>query len=219
MPVLLACGLPPQVALGTNKMQSTFGTALAVAKYHQVGLVNLRSMALPLVVTFCAALVGTWVVTQVSNALLKQLVPWLLLAVAAYTLLSPRLGAEARAARLNPTAFAWLVGAVLGFYDGFFGPGTGSFWVLACVGLLGLDLPSATGYTKAVNLASNVASALVFAVAGAMRPDIGLVMIGGQLVGAWLGAHLAIRHGAGFIRVVFLLVVVGLIVRLLLNAG
>lgn len=215
VPALMWAGLPPQMALGTNKMQSTWGTLLAVARYARAGLVDWRDMRAAIVTTFFFALLGTWAVTLVSNEVLKQVVPWLLLGIAAYTLLSPRLGSRPVRARLEPLPFALIFGAVIGFYDGFFGPGTGSFWTVACLGLLGLELTRATAYTKVVNLTSNVASLLVFVIAMRIRYDIAAVMIAGQLIGARLGSGLVIRHGAPFIRVVFILVVLAMVAKLL----
>lgn len=215
VPALLAAGLPPQVALGTNKMQSVWGTLLAVCRYVRAGFVDLRSMRLVVGVTFVFALLGTWTVTQVSQAMLKQVVPWLLLGIAVYALVSPRFGTQAVRARLSPRVFAWGAGSVLGFYDGFFGPGTGSFWTVACLSLLGLELTRATGYTKVVNLTSNVASCVVFAAAGSVRYDVAVVMVAGQLIGARLGSGLVIKHGAPLIRVFFLAVVFALVVKLL----
>ena len=215
VPALLAVGLPPQIALGTNKMQSVWGTLLAVCRYARAGFVDLRSMRLVIVVTFVASLMGTWTLTQVSNAVLKQLVPWLLLGIAVYALVSPRFGTQPVRARLSPAIFAWIAGTVLGFYDGFFGPGTGSFWTVACLSLLGLELTRATGYTKVVNLTSNVASCLVFATAGSVRYDVAVVMVAGQLIGARLGSGLVIKHGAPLIRLFFLAVVFALVVKLL----
>ena len=215
VPALLWAGLPPQMALGTNKMQSSWGTLLAVRRYAQAGFVQWRQMKVAIGITFMAALLGTCAVTQVSNALLHSLVPWLLLSVALYTLLSPRLGRHAVQARLTPVAFACLFGSMLGFYDGFFGPGTGSFWTIACLSLLGLELTRATAYTKVVNLTSNLASLMVFILAGRIRYEFAAIMIVGQLIGARLGSGLAIRHGAPFIRVIFLLVVFAMVVKLL----
>jgi uncharacterized membrane protein YfcA len=111
--------------------------------------------------------------------------------------------------------FALLAGIVLGFYDGFFGPGTGSFWTLACISLLGLELTRATAFTKVVNLTSNVASLLVFLWADCVRFDVAAVMIAGQLIGARLGSGLVVKHGAPFVRVVFLIVVFALTIKLL----
>lgn len=215
VPALLWAGLPPQVALGTNKFQSSCGTVMAVRRYAQAGLVDWKDMRVAIAVTFFAAIFGTLCVTLVSNDVLKKIVPWMLLAVAGYTLLSPRLGHHARSARLAPVPFACLGGVLLGFYDGFFGPGAGSFWTIACITLLGLELTRATAFTKVVNLASNVASLLVFVLAARVAYDVGAVMIAGQLMGARLGSGLVIRHGAPFIRVVFLVVVFAMVVKLL----
>ena len=215
VPALLWAGLPPQLALGTNKMQAIWGTLMAVRNYAQKGWVRWQEMKLAIAVTSSGALLGTWVVTQLSHDLLKRLVPWLLLGIALYVLVSPRLGQREVRAKLSPVWFAVLAGTGLGFYDGFFGPGTGSFWTVACLSLLGLDLLRATAYTKVVNLASNAASVLVFAAAGSIHYPVAAVMVLGQLLGGWLGSNLAIRHGAGFIRIMFLSVVLALVTKLL----
>ncbi len=215
VPALLWAGLPPQIALGTNKLQSSCGTVMAVLRYARAGLVSWREMRAAIGITFVFALLGTLSVTLVNDVALRKIVPWMLLAVAAYTLLSPRLGSQPRSARLSPNAFACVGGSLLGFYDGFFGPGTGSFWTIACITLLGLELTRATAFTKVVNLASNLASLLVFLLAARVRYDVGAVMIAGQLIGARLGSGLVVRHGAPFIRVVFLAVVLAMVVKLL----
>lgn len=215
VPALMWAGLPPQLVLGTNKMQSSCGTLLAVLRYAKAGLVAWREVRLTVLVTFVFALLGTYVVTQVSNDLLKKLVPLMLLAIAVYALVTPKFGQMHGKARLSPAVFALVAGSVLGFYDGFFGPGTGSFWTLACISLLGLELTRATAYTKVVNLTSNVASLLVFLWADCVRFDVAAVMIVGQLIGARLGSGLVLKHGAPFVRVVFLIVVFSLTIKLL----
>ena len=106
-------------------------------------------------------------------------------------------------------------GGVLGFYDGFFGPGTGAFWTIATVALLGLELRRATAYTKVVNLGSNLGSLIVFAFKGAVLLPAAAVMVGGQLIGTYLGSGLVLAKGATLIRRVFLCVVIGIVVRLL----
>ena len=215
VPVLLWTGLPPPLACGTHKLQAACGTTLAVLRYSQAGLVHWREVRLPVAVTFASAVAGTFAVTRIDNDLLRHLVPWMLLAIAIYALISPRLGLEKSRPRLSPFAFGLLGGLVLGFYDGFFGPGTGSFWTIACLTLAGMDLSRATGFTKVVNLTSNLASLSVFLTARQVQYDAALVMIAGQLVGARLGSGLVIRHGAPFIRVVFLIVVFALTIKLL----
>ncbi|MFO1483072.1 MAG: TSUP family transporter [Verrucomicrobiaceae bacterium] len=215
VPALLAAGLPPQIALGTNKMQSTWGTLMAVRKYAKAGLVSWHQVRLTVLITFVFACLGAWVVTLVSNAVLKMIVPWMLLGIAVYVLLSPGLGKTAVKARLSLAAFACLAGSVLGFYDGFFGPGTGTFWALACISLLGLELTRATAFTKVVNLTSNMASLMIFVWKDCVDYRVAAAMIAGQLIGGRLGAHMAIKHGAGFIRIIFIIVVFAMVAKLL----
>ncbi|MEO6742363.1 MAG: TSUP family transporter [Chthoniobacteraceae bacterium] len=214
VPALLWAGLPPQVALGTNKLQSTSGTLLAVAHYTRAGLIGWRSLRLTLVITFVAAAGGAWAVAVMDPALLRRTVPSLLITVAIYTLLNRKLGERSRAARIGMTAFALIFGALLGFYDGFFGPGVGSFWMFACVLTLGQDLRAATGTTKALNLASNLAALITFALGKCLRFDAGLAMIIGQLAGARLGSGLVIAHGTRIIRPLFIAVALALALRL-----
>ena len=215
VPALLWAGLPPQIAFGTNKMQSTWGTLMAVRKYAHAGLVSWPQVRLTVLVTFVSACFGTWTLTQVSNEVLKTLVPWMLLGIAVYVLHSPGLGRRAARARLSLGGVALLAGSVLGFYDGFFGPGTGTFWAMACITLLGLELTRATAFTKVVNLTSNLASLLVFVLSDRIHYPIAAAMIAGQLIGGRLGAGMAIRHGAPFIRIIFITVVFAMVIKLL----
>ena len=196
-------------------MQSACGTLLAVVRYARAGLVHWREVRVAVPVTFVSAALGAWAVTLLSKDLLKAVIPWLLLTVAVYTLLSPRLGLKPAAAKVSETVFAVLGGLTLGFYDGFFGPGTGSFWTIALVTLRGAELTRATAYTKVVNLTSNLASLLVFVAAGSVDVRIALAMIAGQLIGARLGTGLVLKHGAPFVRVIFLIVVFALTAKLL----
>jgi len=215
VPALLWAGLPPQAALGTNKLQSSFGTALAAMNYAHAGLLRWRELGPGIAITTLAAIAGSLVVSQLNAGFLQRVIPALLLAIAGYFWWKPELGADRRAPRMKTATFAWSFGIALGFYDGFFGPGAGSFWMVACVLLLGLDLGAATGHTKAMNLASNLGSLAVFLVARQVRFDVGAVMIAGQLIGAKLGSGMVIRRGARLVRPVFLAVVLVLAVRLL----
>ena len=215
LPALLWAGLPPQMALGTNKMQSSWGTMMAVRRYAKAGLVSWPEVRLAVFVTFIFALLGSWTVTRVSNEVLKLVVPWMLMGAAIYVLVSPRLARHTSGLRLGLVAFSLLGGSLLGFYDGFFGPGTGAFWTIACLSLLGLELTRATAFTKVVNLTSNIASLLVFIGAARVNYEMAAAMITGQLIGGRLGAGMAIRHGAPFIRVMFIGVVVAMVMKLL----
>ena len=218
LPALLWAGLPPHLALGTNKLQSAVGTTMAVHRYHAARLIDWPTMTVAIGATAVAAAVGTGAVLWIDNRVLTFVVPWLLLAVALYVLRRPALGAADMPPRLSANQFGALAGSVLGFYDGFFGPGAGAFWTAASVHLRGLGLPQATAFTKVVNLTSNLAALAVFAAWGQVDPASAGAMIVGQAVGGPLGAGLAVKHGAPFIRVVFAGVVFTLVARLLWQA-
>jgi len=218
VPALLAAGLPPHCALGTNKLQSACGTSLAAWRMARAGLMTTPGLRLAVAMALLAGMGGALAVSVLSRDLLRLVIPWLLAAVAVYTALNRRFGLEPRPRRLSPLLFATGCGLGLGFYDGFFGPGTGSFWILALVTLLGLELRAATGYTKAVNLASNVGSLAVFLTVGSVHFAAAGAMIAGQLLGARLGSGLVIHRGAGLIRPVFLTVVFAMTLKLLWDA-
>jgi uncharacterized membrane protein YfcA len=218
VPALFAAGFPPQIALGTNKFQSCFGTFIAVRRYARAGLMHTPGLRYAVALSFVASMGGAFAVSAMSKDVLKHLVPWMLAAVAVYTALNRRFGIHAGTARLSPMVFAVIFGPLLGFYDGLFGPGVGSFWTVALVSLLGLDLRHATGYTKAANLASNVGSFVVFLANGSIHFTAGAAMIAGQLLGARLGSGLVVRRGVAFIRPVFLAVVFTMTVKLLWDA-
>lgn len=218
VPVLLSLGYPPQAALATNKLQATFGSGSAAWHYARAGLVGWRECRWGAGVTFLAAVVGTLAVQRMQPDLLRRVIPVLLLVIALYLLVRPRVGLVERPPRMSPTLFALLAGLGLGFYDGFFGPGTGTFWALAGVTWMGFSLTRATAYTKVMNFASNLASLLVFLVGGQVHYAAGLVMGLGQWSGAWAGSRLVVRNGARFIRPIFIAVVLALTARLLWSA-
>jgi uncharacterized membrane protein YfcA len=218
VPALLACGLPPQVVLGTNKFQSTFGTALAAWNYMRAGLMNTPGLWFAVAAGLCSSIVGALIAIRLDPTLLRRVIPFLLLGIASYLALNRNLGMNKRPPRLEPHLFAILFGSLLGFYDGFFGPGTGSFWMAACVIVLGLDMRAATGYTKAANLASNVAALVTFVFNGHVHYGIGLLMATGNLIGARLGSRMVIHRGAALVRPIFLTVVIALSFKLFWDA-
>ena len=218
MPALLACGLTPQMALGTNKLQSSCGTTLAVLRYARAGLMKAPWLWLAVIASLLASMGGAFAVSALDKALLQKLMPWMLAAVAVYTALNPRFGLQEARRKMGWVMFALIFGIALGFYDGFFGPGTGTFWTVGCVTLLGLDLRHATAYTKAVNLASNVGSLVIFLGNGSVHFVAAGAMIAGQLIGAHTGAGFVVKHGVKFIRPVFLCVVFALTAKLIWDA-
>lgn len=207
LPILLSLGVPPHVALGTNKLQSTVGTAVATYSYYKARLFSMNMVYKGLIFGLIGAILGSIASQWISSVLLKQLIPVLLVIIFFYTLFSPKLGVEDRKPRLSEYYFYIIFGFGLGFYDAFFGPATGSFWVFSLIFFLGYNLTKAAAYAKVFNLKSNVIALVCFAVGGNVDYRIGLCMAAGQLLGGRLGAYLAIRSGAKIIRPIFIMVV------------
>jgi uncharacterized membrane protein YfcA len=215
VPVLLGIGLPPQVSLGTNKLQASFGSGSAMLHFVRAGTVRLSDCWSGILWTAAGAALGVWAVQLLDATLLKLLIPLLLAAIAVYTLLSPRLGAEDSHARLKSGTFYLLFGLSIGFYDGFFGPGTGSFWTMALMMLLGYSMMRATATTKVMNFTSNFVALIFFLCAGQVHFVEGLIMGAGQFLGARVGSKLVITRGTAFIRPVFITMVLALVGRLI----
>jgi uncharacterized membrane protein YfcA len=213
LPALLAAGLPPHLALGTNKLQSSFGSSTAALHYASKGLVQFRETVAGVALTAIGAAAGTIGIQLVSPGLLQRAIPILLFAVFVYVLFSPSVGEDDRKGKLSRIAFYTLFGLSIGFYDGFFGPGTGSFWALAFVTMLGLNLKKATAHTKVMNFTSNVVSLAFFALGGKVVLLPGLAMGAGEVLGALLGSKLVIVRGVRFVRVFFLAVVAATLAR------
>jgi uncharacterized protein len=189
MPALVLSGIPLQVALGTNKLQACLGTAtssLLFLKRSQLNWPELR----PLMGTaFIGALAGTLLLLAIDSALLGFMIPCVLLVIAGYFFLAPYLKLATGKARMSAKTYTRTLVPLIGAYDGFLGPGTGSFFTLAGVSLRGLELIAATAMAKPLNFASNLASLIIFLIAGKILWLPGIIMVIGQMLGAWLGAH------------------------------
>ncbi|MBC2664777.1 TSUP family transporter [Novosphingobium flavum] len=214
VPVLVFAGLPPHIMLGTNKVQSMCGTAMATYRYRRAGLFRIGSNKALVGAVFAGAAVGALVIQRLDSRILSLAVPLLLMAVALYTIFSPRMDDTDREARIGEGAY-YPVGSAIGFYDGFFGPGTGQFFATTLVGLRGFGLTRATGLTKLLNLTSNVASVIIFALGGQVIWLLGLCMALGSIAGGWLGAHSATRFGARLIRPLMITASLALTTKLL----
>ena len=217
LPALLAAGLPPHLALGTNKLQSTFGSFTATTNNYRRGIIRFGDAVWGIVCTAIGAALGAYVVQILDSELLEKVIPFLLFAILVYFIFSPRLSDQDKSPKITSGIFYLLCGLALGFYDGFFGPGTGSFWVFLFVSLLGYNLTKATGYTKLMNFTSNIVSLIAFTIGGNILIKVGLVMGVGQVIGAYVGSHMAIRNGARFIRPVLIVVVFITTVRLFID--
>ncbi|HWX19814.1 MAG TPA: TSUP family transporter [Candidatus Binatia bacterium] len=218
LPVLLSLGLSPQHALGTNKLQATFGSGSAAWHYSGAKAVDLRDCTRGFFFSVAGAALGTLAVQHVDPGFLRRAIPLLLIAIAVYMLVKPQLGAEDIHPRMNRRTFDVLFGLLIGFYDGFFGPGTGTFWTMAFLLGLGFNLTRATGYTKVMNFASNLSSLAFFLCAHKVEFSAGFAMGIGQLLGARIGARMVLVRGTKFIRPVFLAAVLALTLKLLYDA-
>ena len=216
LPVLLAVGLPPHLALGTNKGQSVFGAAAALVRFSRAGLIPLHRARWTFPLGFLGALLGARLVLWVRPDVLRPVVLVLLVAAAVFVVLRPAVaGRRVPSAALGPAA-ALAFG--VGVYDGFFGPGTGTLLIVGLAGLLALPLHQASAEAKVINFASNLAATLLFAARGTVVWHTALSMAAGQVLGGWIGAHLTVRGGERVVRWVVLCVVGALVLKLSFDA-
>lgn len=213
VPVLMTTGMPPQVVLGTNKLQSSFGAFSSAYNYTRKGVVNIRECIPGIVFTIIGASLGTISVQLLSPDFIRQLVPFLLIPVFVYTVFSGGFN-TASEAKMPRNLFFFIAGLSIGFYDGFFGPGTGSFWAAGLVFFLGMELTHATGTTKVMNFTSNIVALTLFVIGGNVNYQVGFVMAVGCAIGARTGSSMAVKKGSRFIRPVFVTIVLITIIRL-----
>ena len=209
IPALLSVGIPPAQALATNKLQSSFGSFSASFYFLRRGYIDLKLIRNAILFTFIGSACGTLLVQQIDPSSLKQAIPFMLIGFALYFIFSPHIGDEDRQQRISFFLFSLLVGLVVGFYDGFFGPGTGSFLAISFVALAGFNLAKATAYSKLLNFTSNIASLIFFMLGGKILWQVGLIMGVGQFIGARLGSKMVVSKGSKIIRP--LLVVMSLV--------
>ena len=211
---------PSATLLGTNKAASVWGTAAAAAQYAKRVDMRWKTLLPAAGAGFAGALGGAWLVTLVSSGYLRKALPFVLLAVLVYTLVKKNMG-HTHAPRFTghlETVVACFIGLVLGFYDGFFGPGTGSFFVFLFVRWLGYDFLNASASAKLLNTATNLAALGLFAYKGHVWWHFALAMAAANVLGSLLGTRLALKHGSGFVRLIFMGVVSALILKTGLDA-
>lgn len=217
LPALFATypGAHAATLLGTNKSASIWGTAFATVQFVRRVEIRWRAILPAMALSFCGALGGAWVVTLISPEFLRKLLPLILLTVLVYTLVKKELGRHhaPRFQGRQELLAAGTVGLLIGFYDGFFGPGTGSFFVFLLVRWLGYDFLHASASAKLLNLSSNLAALILFTIKGYVWWHFALALAVANVAGSLLGTRLALRHGAGFVRIVFILVVGALILK------
>jgi len=217
VPALFATypNVAPATLLGTNKSASVWGTLFAAWRYQKQIPLQWSALRVGAVCALLGACAGAYTLTLVSPQLLRQAMPLLLLAVLVYTLKNKQLGQlhqprfEGRAQR----GAMGVCGAVMGFYDGFFGPGTGSLLVFVLVRVLGFDFLQASAHSKVMNLCSNLAAVILLASQGHVWWQVGIPLALANVAGSLLGTRMAMRHGSGFVRYVFIVVVTALALK------
>jgi uncharacterized membrane protein YfcA len=205
----------PATLFGVNKSASIWGTAAATVQYARKVDMPWRSLLPAAAVCFVGAMLGAWTVTVISPDFLRRALPLVLLLVFGYTLVKKDLGRH-HLPKFSGRSEMWAtatLGLTIGFYDGFFGPGTGSFFVFLFVQWLGYDFLHASASAKLLNVTSNLAALILFAVKGHVWWHFALAMAIANVVGSLLGTRLALKHGSGFVRIAFILVVGALILK------
>ena len=200
IPAMLLAGIPPLEALGTNKLQSQFGAASATIAYARRGHVDLKRQLPMAAMAVVGGAIGAVLAAMVPAQFLAAAIPFLLIAIALFFALKPNLNDVDSHRRVTPLVFGITFVPLIGLYDGLFGPGAGSFYMLGFVLLAGFGMLKATAHTKLINLGSNFGSFVVFAVAGSVFWKLGLMMGAAQFLGAQVGSRLAMRSGAKLIK-------------------
>lgn len=212
----LPAGTPLPTLLGTNKVVAVTGTTMAAGKFLRSGTLAWREMVGPVLASAAGASAGVWLTYRMHGDFLRPLLLILLVAMLAFTLLKPELGSlhAPRYGLSHQRGLAAAIALALGFYDGFFGPGTGSLLIFLFVAVLGFDFLRASALAKSVNWASNITSMGLFVWQGSWIPSVALGMAAANGVGGYLGAHVALNRGSGWVRGLFIAVVGALILRL-----
>ncbi|CAH0526423.1 sulfite exporter TauE/SafE family protein [Vibrio hippocampi] len=222
VPALLSLGLPPHIALGTNKLAATFASSTAALTYYRKRLFQPKFWLRAFLATLLGATFGTLVVDMISTDWLEKVLPLIILATAIYTIWhrSPHNDAnhDINSSMPNFNKKQSVQGFTLGFYDGVAGPGTGAFWTVSSMALYKVNILLASGLAKAMNFTSNFTSLVTFALLGHINWVLGLTMGVCLMAGAYIGAHSAIRFGAKFIRPIFVSVVSVLAIKLAFDA-
>lgn len=214
LPAYLMAGLPPHWAIGTNKLSGTLSVANATRIFIKKKMFYPRFWLPAIIATFIGGTVGSLTVHFLSGAFLKRWLPFIIIGLAIYVAIPKKYPDLNRNHYQPPALSSSIIGSILGFYDGFLGPGTGSFWVVALMAAYKIKLVEATAVTKLMNTLSSTAALIVFISFGSVRWGLGLVVAAAMMAGAYLGAHSTVRWGAAFVRPLFLIVVFSIAIAL-----
>jgi len=217
LPVLMMAGLSPAEAIATNKIHALSSVASSSHRYARAGLIKGAAIRGKIAASVVGAICGAIAIQTIDPTYLARVAPFILIGVALFFLLAPTVLTGKRDKWIGEAAFAVFVAVPIGFYDGFFGPGTGSLYAAAFVFFLGRNLRVATAETKILNMCGSLAAAFIFLPGGAIVWKPALVMAAGAIIGAQIGAHVALKWGVPLIRACLVIVSMLLAVKLLLE--
>lgn len=217
IPALLFTGMSPVQAIATNKLQACFGSFTATRFFIKQKLVNPKQQLGGILAASIGAIFGAMAIQFFNSELLIAILPFALIVIAIYLLLTKSLNQTSNIIKLKKNTFNATFITSVGFYDGFFGPGTGTFFTLSYCKMQAMNLIKATAHAKLMNFTTNIVSLLIFILSDQIIWQLGLAMAVGQIVGARLGAATAIKQGADFIRYMTVIVCIGMSISLLLK--
>lgn len=220
LPAIMAAGVPPHLALGTNKFASTWGSITSTIKFARSDKINFNLVKYQIGCTIIGSAIGVKTVLSIDERFLHVLIVALIFVVAIYTTLKKDFGQANRFNGLTNQNVLLGMGfaLILGFYDGFFGPGTGTFLIFSFISVFGFDFTVAAGNSKILNFVSNIVSLILFAISGKIVYLAGIPMAISMVLGAWVGTHIAIKNGAKIIKPIFITIALLLMVKLLWQA-
>lgn len=220
VPSLLLAGVPPLTALGTNRLQAVIGELTAFLTYLWHQQMNLNGLLSGMIATAVGALAGSYAVSLFPAEALRILLPVLMVVITIYSVVSKRFKSnEAAEPKISVQWFMISMGLFIGFYNGFFGPGTGTIWMIAFAILLGYTAKQASIATKPLNLMGNLVSLFFFIMISSVNYKIGLLMGLGQILGSVLGSKIVIRNGDKVVRPVFITVTLLMTIKLIYETG
>ncbi|SJM71036.1 TSUP family transporter [Psychrobacter piechaudii] len=217
IPAMLLANIPPVLTLGTNKLQAASGALTASITMIKKGVVSPSKMKLAIAGAFIGSVLGTIAVQMSPPDMLEKLIPFLIAAIGIYTLFAPSLGEVEAEPRVSESTWQRVVAPLIGFYDGYVGPGTGMFFALGNVALRGRQIIAATGAAKVLNLSTNIASLIFFIIGGNVLWKVGLAMMVGQTIGAYAGSHMVVKGGSKIIRPVIVLVCLAMVTKYMMG--
>jgi len=219
LPALILSGIPPLAALGTNKLQGSMGTATATYMLIKKNKISLSENKPLMISAFIGSVIGTVIVQFIDTDILSFVVPVVLLFIAVYFLIPSQSKQASGTTLVSDHKYKSIIIPSIGAYDGMFGPGTGSFFTLAGVSCKGHEIVSSTAIAKPLNFSTNIASLIVFLAAGQVVWVVGLLMMLGQFIGAWLGSHLLYKVNPSYLRFIVVFMCTGMLVKYSYDMG